>query len=102
MAQRCFFLKLFHEICSKISNLVDIDITNLKLISVTLKTFKRLSFDLHFSEVSSPDCIPEVSYILAYTACEKCPDVEFFLVHIFSPNMWEYGPEKTPYLDTFT
>ena len=48
---------------------------------------------------------------------EKCPNTEFFLVDIFphldciwrdtedlsvfSPNTGKYGPEKTPYLDTF-
>ena len=48
---------------------------------------------------------------------EKCPNMEFFLVRIFpyldwmrkdteylsvfSPNAVKYGPEKTPYLDTF-
>ena len=38
---------------------------------------------------------------------EKCPNTEFFLVRIFlySPvfglNTGIYGPEKTPYLDTF-
>ena len=49
--------------------------------------------------------------IYAYTAC---PNTEFFLVRIFahsyphtsylsvfSPNVGKYGPEKTPYLDTF-
>ena len=52
-----------------------------------------------------------------YTLCEKCPNTEFFLVRIFlyldgirrftpyfpifSPNTGKYGPEKTPYLDTF-
>ena len=29
---------------------------------------------------------------------EKCPNPEFFLVLIFPG---KYGPEKTPYLDTF-
>ena len=49
--------------------------------------------------------------------CEKCPDTEFFLVHIFQYLDWirrftkqiyvfsadtgKYGPEETPYLDTF-
>ena len=49
--------------------------------------------------------------------CEKCSNTEFFLVSIFlhsdwirrdteylplfSPNVGKYGPEKTPYLDTF-
>ena len=28
---------------------------------------------------------------------EKCPNAEF----LFSPNTGKYGPEKTPYLDTF-
>ena len=43
---------------------------------------------------------------------EKCPNTEFFIVRIFlylteygesafSPKTGEYGPEKTPYLDTF-
>ena len=38
---------------------------------------------------------------------EECPNTEFFLVRIFlysdriSPNTGKYGPEKTPYLDTF-
>ena len=36
--------------------------------------------------------------------CEKCPHTELFFVRIFSvlsPNMGKYGPEITPYLDTF-
>ena len=41
---------------------------------------------------------------------EKCPNMELFLFRIFphsdsfsilSPNAGKYGPEKTPYLDTF-
>ena len=42
---------------------------------------------------------------------EKCPNTEFFLVPIFlfygvnlcvfSPNTGKYGPQKTPFLDTF-
>ena len=44
---------------------------------------------------------------------EKCPNTEFFLVRIFphsdwirrdtvfSPNVGKYGPQKTPYFDTF-
>ena len=48
------------------------------------------------------------------TLREKCPNTEFFLVHIFphsdwirrdtsvfSPNARKYGLEKPPYLDTF-
>ena len=51
------------------------------------------------------------------TPREMCPNTEFFLVRIFShsdwirrdtpylsvssPNVGKYGPEKTPYLDTF-
>ena len=56
------------------------------------------------------------------TLREKCPNTEFFLVHIFlysdciqyfpvfrftplisvfSTNTGKYGPEKTPYIDTF-
>ena len=32
---------------------------------------------------------------------EKYLNTEIFLVCIFSPNKGKYGPEKTPYLDTF-
>ena len=42
------------------------------------------------------------------TPREKCPNTELFLVRIFlysdwmfSPNTKKYGPEITPYLDTF-
>ena len=54
---------------------------------------------------------------LTLTLREKYPNTEFFLVRIFphsdwirrdtpylsvfSPNVGKYGPEKTPYLDTF-
>ena len=42
-----------------------------------------------------------------WSLCEKCPNTEFFLVCIFPHLDWirrdtgKYGPEKTPYLDTF-
>ena len=55
--------------------------------------------------------------LIKYALREKCPNTEFFLVRIFphsdwirrdtscfavfSPNAKKYGPEKTPYLDTF-
>ena len=40
----------------------------------------------------------------AGSVCEKCPNTEFFsgpYLSVFSPNVGKYGPEKTPYLDTF-
>ena len=37
---------------------------------------------------------------LIRTLREKCPSTDFFLVRIFT-HRTEYGPEKTPYLDTF-
>ena len=42
-----------------------------------------------------------------YALREKCPNTDFFLVHIFpdlfvfSPNARKCGPEKTPYLEAF-
>ena len=33
--------------------------------------------------------------------CVKCPNTEFFLVRFFRLNAGQYGPEKTPHLDTF-
>ena len=57
------------------------------------------------------------NFTVEITRREKCPNTEFFLVRIFphsawirrdtpylsvfSPNAAKYGPEKTPYLDTF-
>ena len=38
------------------------------------------------------------------TPREKCPNTKFFLVRVslfFGLNTGKYGPEKTPYLDTF-
>ena len=35
-----------------------------------------------------------------YTLCEMCPNKEIFW-SVFSHIWTEYGPEKTPYLDTF-
>ena len=36
------------------------------------------------------------------TLRENCPNAELFLVRIFQhPNAGKYGPEITPYLDTF-
>ena len=55
----------------------------------------------------------QMSPSMADSLCEKCPNTKFFLVRIFlhscitsylsvfSPNAGKYGPEKTPYLDTF-
>ena len=61
------------------------------------------------------DTFHTVSIFLKHTLREKCPNTELFLVSIFlrsewirrehlsvfTPNMGKYGPEKTPYLDTF-
>ena len=59
----------------------------------------------------------DLSYNLTMKLREKSPNTEFFLVRVFphsdwiwgdteylsvfSPNARKYGPEKTPYLDTF-
>ena len=46
------------------------------------------------------DRLSEKSLIyLNDTLREKCPDTKF--LSVFSPNAGKYGPEKTPYLDTF-
>ena len=41
---------------------------------------------------------------LTFSLRERCPNTEFFsgpYFPAFTPNTWKYGPEKTPYLDTF-
>ena len=67
----------------------------------------------YFQFIFSVLCSP----LLALSLREKCPNTELFLVRIFlhsdqirkdmehisatSPNVRKYGPEITPYLDTF-
>ena len=62
-------------------------------------------------------CNGSLTFLVQVSLHEKCPNMEFFLVGIFphsdsirrdtlylsvfSPNAGKYGPEKTPYLDTF-
>ena len=80
----------------------------------------RLRFSKEFQKFSEPiitrrnrnSNLP--AYFPLHVLCEKCPNTEFFLVRIFphshwtrsylsvfSPNVGKYGPEKSPYLDTF-
>ena len=48
-------------------------------------------------------------YSLSHPLREKCPNTELFFgpyfpvfgLFVFSPNKGKYGPEITPYLDTF-
>ena len=53
-----------------------------------------------------------MDHLLWVVLREKCPNKEFFWTvfsligtdyedSVFSPNARKYGPEKTPYLDTF-
>ena len=46
-----------------------------------------------------------ILYSEVLTLREKCPNTELLLVRIFArsdrTNAGKYGPEKTPYLDTF-
>ena len=73
-----------------------------------------LSENLYLSWLSFRSFSVFADELIQWTVCvslrEKCPNTEFFLVHIFShtkylsvfsPNAGKYGPEKTPYLDTF-
>ena len=53
-------------------------------------------------EQTGRKCAPEVpDHYLHCVLREKCPNTEFCLVRIFSPNTGKYGLEKTRYLDTF-
>ena len=69
------------------------------------------------SEQAAACCKPATTYFkladtysVEATLREKCPNTEIFLalilphtlyLSVFSPNAEKYGPEKTPYLDTF-
>ena len=47
-----------------------------------------------------PDFVAQINNSLH----EKCPNTEFFsgpYFPVFNPNTGKYGPEKSPYLDTF-
>ena len=78
------------------------------------------SADLHQSHYCKHigkifDTEQQFIWLMNVILCEKCPNMEFFLVrifphsdwirrdteylYVFSPNKRKYGPEKTPYLD---
>ena len=87
------------------------------------KLISRLSFYCHLPVVEN--CLKKMLVGIKrkkysnenYTRCRKCPNTEFFLacifpysdwvqgftkqICIFSSNVGKYGPEETPYLDTF-
>ena len=44
--------------------------------------------------------ILDIANIVTLPLREKCPNTEF-LWSVFTPNTGKYGPEETPYLDTF-
>ena len=57
---------------------------------IEIKYFKQIVAMLEF-------VILDIGFALR----EKCPHTKFLFWSVFSPNMGKYGPEKTPYLDTF-
>ena len=91
-------------------------VTNTRSPSSTRSTLRNKLFQvnkmLHTKHKSKKEMHSEV-----YTLRENCPNMELFLVRIFrhsdwirrntwylsvfSPNAGKYGPEITPYLDTF-
>ena len=94
------------------------------LISQKLSSFNKGHSwkKFNFISISKVDKIrngtlPPHAILEIRVLCEMCPNTEFFLVHIFphldwiwgdtkylsvfSMNAGKYGPEKTPYLDTF-
>ena len=90
-------------------------------------TYTRKKFEMNKDLIWVPSCIEiqknkkilrlgKLCWLQAWMLIlrEKCSNTEFFLVRIFlysdwiriqntefSPNTGKYGPEKTPYLDTF-
>ena len=58
------------------------------MIIITKNDYKGTGMNSHF-------CRSKLNYKQVF-----CPNTEFFL-SVFSPSAGKYGPEKTPYLDTF-
>ena len=76
------------------------------LQGVSAKCIKFLFHGLIFSTYN-PEGYSESCQTSKMTLREKCPKMEFFLtcifrhLTVFRSNAGKYGPEKTPYLDTF-
>ena len=93
-------------------------------ITLVQRCFRVVTLKQHRIRVISTPCVcvvliwtPIAGCLWAQALYEKCPNMEFFLVcifphsdwiqtdtlylSVFSPNAGKYGPEKTPYLDTF-
>ena len=74
---------------------------------------KTAKFRKGFTLTNTKRMMESHGYDLGHTLREKCPNADLFLVRIFlyskwirkisvfSPNTGKYGPEITPYLDTF-
>ena len=57
--------------------------------------------EIRWSSQFTVSLVSTVSIFCAFCLdSEKCPNIEFFW-SVFSRIQTEYGPEKTPYLDTF-
>ena len=81
------------------------------------KTLLHTLLLLFFKIIESLQCILKdtLKAYFWHSLCEKCPNTELFLVHIFlysdwiqenmdtgyNPNTGKYGPEITPHLDSF-
>ena len=106
---RCYWNKKLAKFAKHLLTTVTI-----KLFEAILKNFfeyflLRLVFDYQILRI--------LEKVTQLSLREKCPNTEFFLVcifphsdwiwrgteylSVFSPNAGKYGPEKTPYLDTF-
>ena len=76
------------------------------LQGVSAKCIKCLFHGLIFSTYN-PEGYSESCQTSKMALREKCPKMEFFLtcifphLTVFRSNAGKYGPEKTPYLDTF-
>ena len=111
-----FFFAYIFQKCKKYKSVVPYFVIFAPLCNtcLTLSFFHFVIFELPHFLIILPHFVITKSYP---TLREKCPNTEFFLVRIFphsdwiqtdtkylsvfSPNAGKYGPEKTPYLDTF-
>ena len=69
-------------------------------MTIHLNSFHAID-NLVLKMISS--CFPVFwrNWILLENRCVKCVQIQSFSWSVFNPNAGKYGPEKTPYLDTF-